>query len=254
MRAGAAALIVVVARRAGGQERGHHGVRSQLLHPRVLGLPADVDLIKAVVAHVRGDRRDRLRCVGLVVRNVRDEIAAMAELNEEHVREAAYVDAVQGAHSRGPELRQPDAVLPSEVETVPSRGRRADLEARGVDDAVDRVLGTGRYDTALTDPLDALAVGVDETDRRQVESVEVLVVEARALAELAVPRLELLCGAGVLDDRVDPGTDLAHLLEVRVLEVGQQVTEARRRRTRRGEPAADALGQVGPTVVYEILA
>ena len=43
---------------------------------------------------------------------------------------------------------------------------------------------------------------------------EVLVVEARALAELAVVGLERLGGARVVDDRVDARADLLHLLEV----------------------------------------
>ena len=80
---------------------------------------------------------------------------------------------------------------------------------------------------AVGDPLDALAVGVDEVDRRQVERVEVLVVEAGPLAQLPVPGLQLGGGVRVGDDRVDPRPDLAHLLEVGVLEVGQQVLEAR---------------------------
>ena len=67
-------------------------------------------------------------------------------------------------------------------------------------------------------PLDALAVGVDEVRARLVERLQVLVVEARPLAQLAVPGLQLLRGLGVLDDRVDAGADLLHLLEVGVLE------------------------------------
>jgi hypothetical protein len=41
-----------------------------------------------------------------------------------------------------------------------------------------------------------------------VEGVEVLVVEARPLAELAVPRLERLGGLRVVDELVDPRADL----------------------------------------------
>ena len=72
------------------------------------------------------------------------------------------------------------------VVTRPAGGVGADLEPRGVDDAVDRVLDAGHDDAGLGDALDAPAVGVHQVGVRGV-SVEVLVVEARALAQLAVP-------------------------------------------------------------------
>ena len=53
---------------------------------------------------------------------------------------------------------------------------------------------------------------------RLVVGLQVLVVEARPLAELAVPRLQRLGGRRVLDDGVDAGPDLVHLLVVAVLE------------------------------------
>src|SRR5258708_9505938 len=54
------ALVVVVARGAVGQERRHDRVGSQELHPGVLRLPGDADLVEAVVDHVAVDVRDRL--------------------------------------------------------------------------------------------------------------------------------------------------------------------------------------------------
>ena len=53
-----------------------------------------------------------------------------------------------------------------------------------------------------------------QRDVGPVEGGQVLVVEARPLAELVVPWLERRCGIGILDDGVDPGPDLFHLLEV----------------------------------------
>ena len=60
-------------------------------------------------------------------------------------------------------------------------------------------------DAGLGDALDALAVGVHQVGVRLVVGVEVLVVEARALAQLAVPGLELLGRVPIVDDGVDPG-------------------------------------------------
>ena len=81
------------------------------------------------------------------------------------------------------------------------------------------------------------AVGVDERDVRAVERVEVLVVEARPLAELAVVRLQRLGRVRVVDDRVDAGADLLHLLEVGELD---RLGQAARRRVDRCRPRASA--------------
>ena len=70
----------------------------------------------------------------------------------------------------------------------------ADLEARGEDQAVELVVLAVGPHAGLVDALDALAVGVDQVRVRLVVGVEVLVVEARPLAQLAVPRLERLGG------------------------------------------------------------
>src|SRR5207244_12825519 len=123
--------------------------------------------------------------------------------------------------ARGPVVRESNAAAADRVEAHAPRVRGPDLEARRVDDAVDLVLDAVRDHTRLGDALDALPVGVDELGRRQVERLEVLVVKAGALTELAIPRLELLRGRRVADDRVDAHADLLHLLEVGVLERAQ---------------------------------
>ena len=70
----------------------------------------------------------------------------------------------------------------------------------------------------LGDALDALAVGVDEVGAGLVVGLQVLVVEAGPLAELAVPGLQVLGRVGSSTICVDPPADLLHLLEVGVLE------------------------------------
>src|SRR6202041_3209223 len=81
----------------------------------------------------------------------------------------------------------------------------ADLEAGRVDDAVDLVLAAASDHAFLGDPLDALAVGVDQVRAGLVEGLQVFVVEAGALAELAVPGLQPLGGLGVADDGLAAG-------------------------------------------------
>ncbi len=78
-------------------------------------------------------------------------------------------------------------------------------------------------------------------------------MEARALAELPVVRLQRLGGLRIFDELVDAGADLLHLLEVRELH--------RRREALGGHLAARALLQqdqqlpddVGPAVHHEVL-
>ncbi len=104
---------------------------------------------------------------------------------------------------RMPSAQSSESVTPSRptvVEAGAPRELGADLEARGVDQAVELVVLVADPHAGLVDPLDTLAVGVDEVGARVVERLEVLVVEARPLAELAVPGLERLGGGRVVDD------------------------------------------------------
>src|SRR3546814_3151156 len=130
------------------------------------------------------------------------------EAQEEHVGEAVHVGAVLRAHAVGPVLRQLHAVAPGYVVARSAGVVGADLEPRRVDDAVELVLLAGYHDAPLGDPLHTLAVGVDEVRAGLVERLQVLVVEARSLSEMAVPGLEPLRRGRVLDDGVDPRADL----------------------------------------------
>ncbi len=72
-------------------------------------------------------------------------------------------------------------------------------------------------------PFDALAVGVDQPYARRIESLQIFVMEARTLAELAIPGLELLCCFAILHDGVDPRANFLHLFEIGVFECGQHL-------------------------------
>ena len=108
------------------------------------------------------------------------------------------------------------------------------------------------HHAGLGDALHALAVGVDEVGAGLVERLQVLVVEAGPLAELPVPRLEALGRVRVLDDRVDPGPDLLHLLEVGVLVGRHHPLGGELVRRELHDLAADAAGQVGPAVHHQV--
>src|SRR3712207_6014586 len=151
------------------------------------------------VAH---HHRDRAAGLGEVVRDVGDQVGALRRLHEERVREAVHVGPVHRAHAVDPALRQLHAAASGDVVAGPPRVVGADLEAGRVDDAVDLVRPAARHHGRLGYALDALAVGVDEVRAGLVEGLQVLVVEARPLAQLAVPRLEVGGRLRVLDDRV----------------------------------------------------
>ena len=100
----------------------------------------------------------------------------------------------------------------------------ADLEAGGVDDAVELVFLARDHDAVLGDPLDALAVGIDQMRARRVERLQIGVMEARPLAELAIPGLELLPAVSRSPTMASTRrADFLHLLEVGVLERRQHV-------------------------------
>jgi len=131
------------------------------------------------------------------------------------------VHAVLGAHPVFPVLGQPQPVSTDQVEPGAAAIFGADLEARGVDQAVQRILRAGHDHAGRRDALDALAVAVDQMDARQVEGLQVGIVEAGPLAELTVPGLQVPRGRRIMDDRVDAGADLLHLLVIGVLERSQ---------------------------------
>ena len=113
-----------------------------------------------------------------------------------------------------PALAEPHTVAARRVEAESAVLIGGDLEAGGENDQIKFIFLAVDDRSCRRDPLDALAVGIDQVHVRKVESRQVLVVEGDAFAVLAVPRLELLGGRWVVDDLVDPRPDLLHDLEV----------------------------------------
>src|SRR6201989_1233807 len=247
------ALVVVIARRAVWSADHAAWSGQQQLDPRRLGGGRRFDGAEPNVGRVPEDRRDGPGEVDDVVRHVGDHVRALRELHEQQVREAMDVDAVQRAHAVSPVLRQGTTVAAGHLEAGPPRVRGADLEAGAVDDAVELVLPAGHYHPGRGDPRHPLAVRVDQVGVRVVEGLQVLVVEAGPLAQLAVPRLELARRVRVPHYRVGAATDLLHLLEVGLLVGGEHRRRAERLRRQRGDPGADPAGDVGPAVLHQVL-
>ena len=74
------------------------------------------------------------------------------------------LEAVERLHPVGPLVVRVSAVAADEFVAGAARVGRAHLEAGGEDEAIDLVRLAVRDDTALRDPLDPLAVGVDQRD------------------------------------------------------------------------------------------
>jgi hypothetical protein len=91
---------------------------------------------------------------------------------------------------------------------------RRKLKAGGIDDAVEFVFFTIRYDAFLGDSINSLALCIHELHRRYVERWKILIVKARPLTELIVVWLQALCRIRILHDLVDARPDLLHLLEI----------------------------------------
>ena len=91
---------------------------------------------------------------------------------------------------------------------------RRKLKAGGIDDAIEFVLFTIRYDTFLGDGINSLALCIHELHRRYVESFKIFIVKARPFTELIVIGLQALCRVRILHDLIDTRPDLLHLLEI----------------------------------------
>ena len=206
----------------------------------------------AVIDRVANHDRDRARGLGQVVRHIRDQIGALCGLHEKRVRKTVHMDAVLAAHALRPVVRQLAPGTTHQIKPRPARQRRAHLKARGIDDAVDRILGAAHHDAGLGDPLDALAVGVHQMDGGGVEGLQIGVMKAGPLAQLPVPGLQMIGGRRVGHDLVDPCADLVHFGEVGIFVGGQHVRHGALGGRQLADLLADASRQIGPAVLHQI--
>src|ERR1700729_1133419 len=117
-------------------------------------------------------------------------------------------------------LGQGRTVRAVDFEAARSRWCDAEFEAGSINDQIDWIFRAGEYDPVAADPVDAPALCVDQRDVRTVESGQVVVAEARPLAETAVVGLERSGGPRVADLLVDPGPNPLQFREVHVDQLG----------------------------------
>ena len=132
------------------------------------------------------------------------------------------MEAVQGACAVRPVLCERLALDAVQFVSRPTGVLGAHFESGRVDEAVEFVLDAVHHHTFLGDELHSLPIGVDEMHVRTIEGVEIFVVETRALAELAVPRLQRRCGRRIGDQLINARADLLHLFEIGQLHVARQ--------------------------------
>src|SRR5580704_11437108 len=135
-----------------------------------------------------------------------------------------------------------------DFEGARSRWRDAKFEAGSINDQIDWILRAAEYDPVAADPVDAPALGVDQRDVRTVESRQVVVAEARPLAETAVVGLERSGGLRVADLLVDPGPNPLQFREVHVGQLGHGALDRAL-----GHGLGDASPDRGPLVPDQVL-
>src|SRR5439155_15189952 len=162
-------------------------------------------------------------------------------------------DAVLGAHAAGPMVRQLGAALSGQIEARSPAIFGADLESGSIDDAVELILPARDDNAVFGDPLDPLAVGIDQMRPGPVEGLQIFVVETRPLAELAVPGFQPRGRLAIPDDRVDPRADFLHLLEVGILKSRQHVWRRPLLARELNDFFADAPRQISPAVLDQVL-
>ena len=180
------------------------------------------------------------------------KIRALRELHKERIWKSMHMDAVQALHALGPSLRQLPTAATRQIEAGAPRVFRAKLEAGRIDDAVDLIFHVADNDAFFVDPLDALAVGVDQSRARRVERLEIFIVEARALAKLPIPGPEFLRCFAMRHDGVDPRADFLHLFEIGIFERRQHRLRRQFSTRHQLHLGADPSRQIGPAVLNQV--
>ena len=205
-------LVVEARRRAGG----HHRARvdegaDDLLRPLFLGLGTHVEHVHAPLRELPDDTADELGPEHGQLRVVDGHHRLLPRRrHDEHVREATGHHPEEAGSAVGPLLGQRDTAASDYlVAGASEEWGDLSLEAGPVNDAVDVVLLPVDDRALLADPFDP-GRAVDQRDVGFVECQQVLVVEARPLAEIPVVRLEDLGRGGVGHQLLDPSPVRIH--------------------------------------------
>src|SRR5271154_4435031 len=248
-------------------------------HAFVIVVAGGAGLEKFLIVHrLRFDRRDpfgfrlrrRLDASRFIRLGVLDELGDVLGLLLEHVwkvrgqgilrdshveavREANAAEAVQRFQAAGPVLGQRFAAAAEDLEARAPRIGRAHFESGREDDAVRLVLDAVEHQPFFCELIDAAAHRVDQRDVRPVERRQIVVIESRALAELAVPWLQRVGGPLVLDELVDARANLVHLFEVGNFRKASDLFHRQRGvLVSSQEQAAEVADDVGPSVADQV--
>ena len=112
--------------------------------------------------------------------------ASLGETQNEAIGEIVSGEAVVSAQSIGPLFAQAGAVFANQIIAGLAGVAGADLEAGGEDQAIHLVFHPLDYDAFFGDFVDALTLGIDQRYAGPIVGLQVFIVEAGALAELAI--------------------------------------------------------------------
>ena len=180
-------------------------------------------------------------------------IAALRCLDQQHIGKAARKNAVQSLGAAFEFLCQRQPVAARDGHADAARIVSADLEARRIDQAVELVFFARDHDAILGDALDALAGRVDQVNILPVEGLQILIVEARPLAELVVPGFQRIRRRLVLDDFVHARAYPLHLLIVGELDQRLRVLDLFARALLAAREQQDVADQICPAIADHVL-
>ena len=205
-----------------------------------------------MIGHMAHDGGDAGAGFHPVVRHVDDEIGRLRELHQEQVGETGAVQTMQRPHAVAPRRGELLAALANRIETGAFFGGGADFEPGGVDDAVHFIVLAVHPQAGFVDSLDTLAIGVNQGDAGPVEGLQILIMEAGPLAQLAIPGLQRLAGLAVFHHRHRAGADLLHLVMIGHFPGRHHVFRVPFAGRQAHHPAADAARQVGPAILHPV--
>ncbi len=122
--------------------------------------------------------------------------------HREQIGETRNAQPQPGARTRGPFVPQAQATAAADVDLQQAAGHR--IEARGEDQAVQRVLLATCAHPGRRDRLDRRLRDIDQTHVGPIEGLVVAGVDAQALAADDLPGHQLARGLGILDGLGDP--------------------------------------------------
>src|SRR5882724_6103986 len=202
-----------------------------VLRPAALRLDGGLDAGVALLAHVADERGHPVDVLLDAARDIAEGSRVVRPDQRQQVGEALDLQAEVGARPVRPLVLQPPAAPAADVDSVERPGDG--VEAGGVDDHLEAVLGVTGLDASGRDPLDRRLAYVHEAHVRLVEDLVVAALQRHApSAKAVVGRDQLLRDLRVHDSLADlPAHELGDggvgvLVDQHVAEVAHPDAEA----------------------------